>query len=176
MLPYLEFYLRRQLGDHREATKLLDEFNAEEKRATGFVIDRAELCTQVKRYREYVRAESDRIAPGGAVLLYVEPRNFALQQDQDRFILHLEYRWELFDDRSREVPVAAWQRARRSDREDRVVYAGPVKEFYQSFRLPLPRNLAMGVYRIKVTVTDVASGKSDRVYVPITISEREESR
>ena len=90
MLPYLEFYLRRQLGDHREAKKILEEFNREEKRATGFVIDRAELCTKVKRYREYVRAESDRIAPGSAVLLYIEPRNFALQQDQDRFILHLE--------------------------------------------------------------------------------------
>ena len=55
-------------------------------------------------------------------------------------------------------------------------FAGPVAEFYQSFRLPLPKNLAMGHYRVKVTVTDAHSGKTDQVYVPIYVTAVESSQ
>jgi len=44
-----------------------------------------------------------------------------------------------------------------------------VAEFYQSFRLPLPQNLAAGRYRVRVTVTDVIAGKSARQDVPVEV-------
>jgi hypothetical protein len=169
----VEFFLRRELGDHKEASKLLARLEEEERRATGFVIDRAELCQRIRRFRDYTPVESDRVAPGGVVLLYVEPRNFALQRGGDKAILHLRYDWKLYDDRSAEVPVRAWERATAEEREDRLTLNGPVNEFYQSFKLPLPANLAMGHYRIKVTVTDAHTGKSDKIYVPITVTEAE---
>ncbi len=174
MVPYLDFFLRRQLGDRREAGRLLGQFVEEEKRLTGLVIERAELCTRIRRFRDCVPAESDRVKPGGVALLYVEPRNFALSRDQDRYILHLRYEWRLYDDRSVEHPVPAWERAPQKDREDRIALNGPVEEFYQSFALPLPADLAPGRYRIKVTVTDVQAGRSDRVYVPVTVAGTEE--
>lgn len=170
MAPYLDFFLRRELGDHKEAGKVLAQFVDEDRRATGFVIQKAELCTQVRRFRDYTAAESDRVKPGGAILLYVEPRNFALQRVEDKHILNLKYEWKLYDDRSTEHPVQAWEQAAPAEREDRVAVNGPITEFYQSFRLPLPVNLAMGRYRVKVTVTDAHSGKSDQVFIPITVT------
>src|SRR5688572_2290725 len=153
LAPYLDLFLKRQLGDHREASKALALLNEEERRATGFVIERAELCARVRRFRDYAAAESDRVAPGGMALLYVEPRNFATRAEGERHALHLKYEWKLFDDRSVEVPVPAWDGADQGQKEDRLTTAGPIHEFYQSFKLPLPANLAVGPYRIKVTVT-----------------------
>ena len=167
--PYLELYLRRQLGEHREAGAALAALNEEDRRATGFVIERAELCTRVRRYRDYAKAENDRVAPGGVVLIYVEPRNFATQKQGERQLLHLKYEWKLFDDRSTEVPVPAWDQAEPAQKEDRLTTVGAIAEYYQSFRLPLPANLAAGPYRIKITITDVLAGKSDRIYVPLSV-------
>src|SRR5262245_290503 len=56
LVPYVEFYLRRQLGDHKEAGKLLAKFADEERAVTGFVIDRAELGQRVRRFRHYTPA------------------------------------------------------------------------------------------------------------------------
>ena len=52
---------------------------------------------------------------------------------------------------------------------------GPVSEFHQSFRLPLPPDLAPGLYRVKIEVTDLHGGKGDRVYLPITVAAAGES-
>lgn len=170
IVPYLELFLRRQLGDHQEAGKLLGLFVQEDRRVTGFMIENAQLCSRIRRFREYTPAENDRVRAGGTALIYVEPRNFTLGKEQDRHVLHLRYEWKLYDDRSVEVPVPAWEAAPPSDREDRIVLNGPVQEFYQYFKLPLPADLAPGAYRIKVSATDVASGKSDRIYIPITVT------
>jgi hypothetical protein len=169
LVPVVEFFLRRQLGDHKEAGKLLAQLNDEDRLATGFVIERAELVTRVRRFRDYTSAEHDRVSPGADVHLYVEPRNFALQRSGDKHTFHLRYEWKLLDDRDQEQPVPAWDRATVEEREDRVTSNGPVAEFYQSFRLPLPANLAAGRYRVRISVTDVVAGKSDRALVPIYV-------
>jgi hypothetical protein len=176
LVPYVEFFLRRQLGDHKEAGKLLAKFADEERVVTGFVIERAELVARVRRFRDYTPAESDRVAPGGDVHLYVEPRNFALQRNGDKHTFHLRYEWKLVDDRAAEQAVPAWDRATVEEKEDRITSNGPTAEFYQSFHLPLPVNLATGHYRVKVTVTDVVAGKSDRAYVPIYVMPVEKGR
>jgi hypothetical protein len=170
LAPYLELYLRRQLGEHREASKVLSRLLDEDRRATGFVIERAELCSKVRRFRDYDPAESDRVPPGGVVLLYVEPRNFVLRREGDRHSLRLRYEWRLFDARDVEVAVPAWRNASPEEREDHVTTVGPVSEFHQSFRLPLPADLAPAFYRVKIEVTDVHGGRSDRVYLPITVT------
>jgi hypothetical protein len=82
----------------------------------------------------------------------------------------LKYEWTLVDERSTEIRVPAWDQARPEEREDRVTASGPITEFCQSFTLRLPATLAMGRYRIKATVTDVHTDKSDCVFVPITVA------
>lgn len=170
LVPYLEFYVRRHLGDHREAARLLERFAQEDRLASPLAIERAELCARVRRFRDYVPAESDRVRAGGTALVYAEVRNFTLKRSEDKHILHLRYEWKLFDERSAEVAVPAWDGAPAGDREDRIAYSGTVTDFYQSFALPLPAGLAPGSYRIKVTVTDLHSSRSDRVYVPIQVT------
>jgi hypothetical protein len=176
LLPYVELYVRRQLGDHQEAGALLARLMEEERAVAGFGIGRAELVTRVRRYRDYTPAESDRVAPGAEVHLYVEPRNFSAQRTGEKQTFHLRYEWKLIDDRSVVQPVPAWDEAPADAREDRITSNGPVAEFYQSFRLPLPANLAAGRYKVRVTVTDVVAGKSDRQDVPITVIPVERSR
>jgi hypothetical protein len=176
MLPYLELYLHRQLGDHEEAGKVLARLDEEGRTVSGFGIERAELVRRVRRYRDYVPAENNRVAPGGEVHLYVEPRNFASQSAGDRRTFHLRYEWKLIDERSAEQPVPAWDEAPADVREDRITSNGPVAEFYQSFRLPLPLNLAAGHYRVRVTVTDVIAGKSARQDVPVDVLPVEKTR
>jgi hypothetical protein len=169
LLPYFDLFLRRHLGDHKEASKLLSRLNDEDRAATGFGIARAELVKKVRRYRDYDSAEGEAAKAGGTVTVYVEPRNFTLKPQGERPILHLRYEWKLFDENDAEVAVPAWENAPLADREDRLVLNGPVAEFSQHFRLPLPEKLAAGAYRVRVSVTDVPSGKSDRIYLPITV-------
>jgi hypothetical protein len=169
LLPCLDLYLRRELGDHEEAGKILARLDEEARTVAGFAIERAELVRRVRRYRDYVPAESSRVAPGGEVHLYVEPRNFASQPSGDRQTFHLRYEWKLIDERSAEQPVPAWDEAPAEAREDKISSNGPIAEFYQSFRLPLPANLAAGRYRVRVTVTDVIAGKSARRDVPVDV-------
>ncbi|HEV3029833.1 MAG TPA: hypothetical protein VG457_19795 [Planctomycetota bacterium] len=176
MLPYVELYLRRQLGDHEEAGKLLARLDEEGRTLAGFGIERAELVHRVRRYRDYVPAETRRVAPGGEVHLYVEPRNFASQASGDRQTFHLRYEWKLIDERSVEQAVPAWDEAPADAREDKISSNGPVAEFYQSFRLPLPINLTAGRYRVRVTVTDVIAGKSARQDVPVEVLPVERTR
>ena len=176
LVPYVELYLHRQLGDHEEAGKILARLNEENRALSGFGIERAELVRRVRRFRDYAPAETNRIAPGGEVHLYVEPRNFSSQPSGDRQTFHLRYDWKLIDERSAEVPVPAWNEAPAEVREDKISSNGPVSEFYQSFRLPLPLNLAAGRYRVRVTITDVIAGKSARQDVPVEVAAVERSR
>jgi hypothetical protein len=169
LLPYFELFLRRHLGDHKEASKVLARLNDEDRAAAGFGIGRAELVQKVRRYRDYDPVENDRMKPGGTVTVYVEPRNFTLKASGDRPILHLRYEWKLFDENDAEVAVPAWENAPLADREDRLALNGPVAEFSQYFRLPLPEKLAPGSYRVRVSATDVPTQKSDRVYLPFTV-------
>lgn len=173
LLPYFELFLRRHLGDHPAASKVLARLNDEDRAATGFGIARAELVRKVRRFRDFDPVETDRMKPGGTVTVYVEPRNFTLKPQEDRPILHLRYEWKLFDENDAEVAVPAWENAPLADREDRLALNGPVTEFSQYFRLPLPETLAAGAYRVRVSVTDVPSARSDRVYLPFTVAPAE---
>ena len=67
-----------------------------------------------------VRAgEARRLSPS-------DPENFALKKSQDRPILQPECHWKLFNNRSRELHVPAWESASAADRKDRVSTPGPV--------------------------------------------------
>src|SRR5258708_26571213 len=125
MLPYVELYLRRQLGDHEEAGKLLARLDAEGRTLAGFGIERAELVRQVRRYRDYVPADSNRVAPGGEVHLYVEPRNFATQPAGARQTFQLRYEWKLIDERPAAQAVPAWDGTPADAREANIGPHGP---------------------------------------------------
>lgn len=170
MIPWLEYFLRRERGDRRGAERLLETFLEEERRTAGLALERIERCSRVLRFREFIPAGDEPVRPGGKVLLYVEPRNFTLSREGEKYLLHLRYDWKLYDDRSVERPVPSWEKAPPEVREDRILLSGPVTEFYQSFTLPLPGDLPAGSYRILVSVQDVPGGKTATGAVSFTVS------
>lgn len=170
LFPYVEAYLYRKLGEAQRAAHLHDELFDEWKRADGFRIERADLVTSAPRYLHFTPHPDGKLQAGAIAKIYVQPRNFTLLRDGATHVLHLTYDWKLFDDRDREIRVPVWEQLAQSDRSDLIKYRGPVSEFYQVFRLPLPSNLAAGNYRIQVIVTDQGSKREDRAFVPFTVA------
>ena len=153
-VPYFEAWNLRMLGEHKAANDRIEQILQERKTFEGFKIERAVLCDRVTGYRKYSPHPDQEILPGGVALLYVEPGNFSLQRENGAYRLWLEYDWKLYTDLMVEISVPAWEKAGPSNRQDLATYQEPVREFHQSFALPLPENLAVGEYRIKVTVKD----------------------
>lgn len=169
LLPFLEAYLFRMLGEHTAASVRMDRIRQDAMLIEGFKIEKHELCSRISGFRRYESNAGGQVAPGGVALLYIEPKNFALKLENGKHRLWLRYDWHLYNDRMEEIPVPEWQSARPADREDALAFEGPVQEFYQSFRLPLPVNLPIGEYRIKLTVEDKNQSRSDSQYIPFRV-------
>ncbi len=161
-VPYFEAWNLRMLGEHKAANDRIEQILQERMTFEGFKIERAVLCDRVTGYRKYRPHPDQEILPGGVALLYVEPGNFSLQRENGAYKLWLEYDWKLYTDLMKEIPVPAWEKAGPRNRQDLTTYQEPVREFHQSFALPLPQNLAVGEYRIKVTVKDRIQKRSHR--------------
>ncbi|GEM_PF-4328680 len=169
LLPYLEAWLYRKLGETQKSNALHTELGDNWRQAEGFRIERGELVTAVKGFGRYEPHSDGKVSPGGRVMIYLQPRNFTLKKDGDRHTLHLGYDWKLYDDRNQEIAIPAWEQCNPNDRFDFLRYNAPVTEFHQYFHLPLPTNLAVGNYRIRVTATDKWTGRDDRIYVPFYV-------
>ncbi len=170
LLPYVEAYLYRKLGEAPRASKLHDELLDGWRQADGFKIEKAELVTAAPGFMRYTPHPDGKLPAGSVAKIYVQPRNFALQRDGGCYVLHLTYDWKLFDDRNQEIRVPVWEQLDQNDRFDFIKYQGPVSEFYQVWRLPLPSNLAAGNYRIQVIVTDQGSKREERAFVPFSVA------
>ena len=168
-IPFFKAYLFRRLGMHKASNDQIDKIRDEAAHIQGFKIERYALCSRISGYRRYERSKSNEVKPGGVALLYVEPMNYDMTREKNGHRLHLKYSWHLYNDRMEEISVPKWKHASKGDREDKLLFQGPVREFYQSFRLPLPINLAAGDYRIKVTIEDDNQGREDSVYIPFHV-------
>jgi hypothetical protein len=152
-LPYVEFYLRRQLGDHKEAGKLLAKFAEEDRVVAGFGIERAELVGRVRRFLT-TRPRDDRVARRASPLR--QPRNFALQRSGDKHTFHL-VQWKLIDDRSVERPSPHGRRPRAtSGRTGSPPARSPSSTRASTFRFPRTSRRALP----RESVTDVVAGKA----------------
>lgn len=172
IVPYLEAFLYRKLGETQRASQLHEALIENWRQANGFKIERAELVTSVGGFLRYEPHPDGKLAGGDRAWIYLQPRNFTLKKEGERHTLHLKYDWKLFDDRNQEIVVPDWQNCNPNDRMDVLRYNGPVTEFYQQFRLPLPKNLYTGTYRIQVTVRDQWTGQEDKVYVSFFVVPR----
>lgn len=172
LLKFIWPMVLNELGEFKQAQEKLYLLADELPSSKVIKIERTELCRRIQGFRRYeLYGEGGKIKPGGAALIYLEVKNFTSQKSGDANIMHLKYDWELFDDRDRKILVTAWDKADQKHKEDRIETRGITREFYQSFRLPLPKNLATGNYKIKISVEDASSGKSDSTFVPIYVTD-----
>jgi hypothetical protein len=152
-------YLYNVLGEHRIARNRLAKILNRWRRWDGICIDRVVLCSAIKGFRNYQVYPDNRFKPGQTILIYVEPRDFMLKNEGQKYTLHLRYNWELFDKDGCKLKITKWEEASSQDKEDLKEFSGPITEFHQNFALPLPKNIAMGKYTLRVTVKDIHSGK-----------------
>ena len=165
-------YLYNILGEHKTAENRLRKVLDGWEKAGSISVEKVELCESVSGYRQYKPYGRDNsIKPGSPILLYVEPKNFQLNKEGDKYIMHLKYNWELYNDRGQIMKVSIWDSVDPRVREETVEFRDITKEFHQTFRLPLPKNLSMGKYAVKVTVEDVNSGKSASNSIDINITD-----
>lgn len=118
-------------------------------------IRNAVFCQQINGFGNYDLFEADQFQPGQTVLLYAEIRNFRSAAGQDGFyttrirstieIYNLSNGQQLVD-RSTFDPTVDRSRTLRTD-------------YYHSYRLDLPANLATGPHMVKLILQDELSGK-----------------
>jgi hypothetical protein len=168
-LEHLQLYLLDGRGEKRELLRALHERERRIRSELGVRIGRAELCRKVLGFRRYLPVADPKFKPGATLLLYVEIDNFTLHPWSGYETLHLRYDWRLSDGRGRTLTLPSWDNAQPEEREDKLEFRGGVRDFHQSFGLPLPRNLPGGEYILTVTVEDVPSKTSDKARIPFEV-------
>lgn len=176
MDPFLDlasFYLSDNLGEHKEAEDRLNKFMDQRRTQKGLTIDRGLLCESVKGYRQYVPSPTSMLRAGSVALVYIELHDFTLQKNQDRYTMHLRFLWELLDEKGNPMAVEWMQKVRPEEREMVAEFNDTVYQYHQNFKFPLPQNLPMGKYAIKITAEDVSSGKKASTDVEFHIQARQ---
>lgn len=169
LLEYLQMCLLDARSERRELLRAIHERERRLRVDMGVRIGRAELCRKVLGFRRYLPVVDPKFKPGSTLLLYVEIDNFTLHPWSGYETLHLRYDWKLSDGRGRTLTLPSWENAQPEEREDKIEFRGSVRDFYQSFGLPLPRNLPGGEYILTVTVEDVPSRTSDKARIPFEV-------
>lgn len=168
-LEYMQMCLLDARGEKRELLRAMHERERRLRAELGVRIGRAELCRKVLGFRRYLPVVEPKFKPGSTLLLYVEVDNVTLHPWSGYETLHLRYDWKLLDGRGRTLTLPSWENAQAEEREDKIEFRGTVRDFHQSFGLPLPRNLPGGEYILIVTVEDVASKTSDKARIPFEV-------
>lgn len=173
LLKLVDVYLQEQLGQRLEAKeKLLHELDSMSEKE-GIRIVTAKLVREYRGYRMYEPVESNVVAPGSYILLYVEYENFRLTQTGEYRSMYVKYDWELYNDDGKKLNLPMWEKAPIEAKTDKLDFRGVVRGYSQSFKLPLPSNLEGGHYTVRITVEDQLSGERknrDVANVPIEVS------
>lgn len=127
----------------------------------GLRITALVLCERVDGFREYEEARDTVFRAGDEILLYSEIDGFALGAEGSRVSLALRYTWELYDSAGRPVTPERWRSIADDVRTVRRAYRGPIRDYHQWFRFRLPEDFPAGAYRVRITVQDLTSGRSD---------------
>jgi hypothetical protein len=142
---------------------------SELERPGSLKVAKAELCRKISGFRRYVPYGDPKFKPGALLLIYVEFEGFALTPWGDYHTLHLRYDWELLDAQGRKLSLPAWEKASPQEKEDKIEFRGDVRDFHQSFGLPLPKNLPGGAYTLRILAEDQANKKRDEIRLPIEV-------
>lgn len=126
----------------------------------------ATLCSKVTSFGRYDLLPGDAFASDQPIraLVYVEVENFADQEaGGDQRQVELSQRLALFkENETRDIWSTPEQTVREVARRTR-------RDFYLVQQIDLPRNLSLGSYTLKVTVTDKTNGAQAERNLPIRV-------
>lgn len=167
----------RLLANPTEANRTLLKSLAKIAPAGGVRVSRAVLCRRVEGFGRYEPLTTDTFIAGRPIraIVYTELDGFLARAARtgdpvqngvpmtEQVSVELTQSLTLYQDAD---GLQAWHKpAQRVVETTRAAR----RDFYLIHTIELPANLTIGRYRLKVTVTDVTSGASDEVTMPITI-------
>jgi hypothetical protein len=156
----LSAYTAHRLGELDRANAEVDAVRARWARADGIRFRTVSLCERVGGFGDFEPLPDNRVRPGDLILIYCDFENLVLTETKGedgamRYVLHLEYSWELRDRYGVLITVPAWETP-QEQRMARMVYRRPIRDYHQWIRLPLPHNLGPGDYTVRLKVRDLA--------------------
>lgn len=141
------------------------------------------LCTKVNGYGDFVECDAYALVPGKPVILYVEVENFTAERVQadpaqagwgrsssrrtsssnsPRYVTELHGRYEILDVNQRTVVSRTLPVGGDECRNQR-------RDFYISYVLYMPENIAPGPYTLELTIEDKKGGKFGNAVVDFRI-------
>jgi tetratricopeptide (TPR) repeat protein len=167
----LKAYVLEKLGVHQDAEQLLQSVLDRWLSKSGIKITNIVLCETIINTGNYKPHPTCELAPGEPARVHITVSGFKMQKLLKSWEMFLRYNWELFNSRGEKIVIKRWQNASERDKTDRIKFSEKKREFSQYFRLPMPRNLPMGKYKIRVTVEDIFTGKKSYGEVELQILE-----
>ncbi|MBI4244428.1 MAG: hypothetical protein HY606_10095 [Planctomycetes bacterium] len=165
---YIQMLILDKLGSHDAPIQYWQQKVDHYLKAKGIEISNLAICTKIHGFGRFDRLPKEEFLPGASILIYIEVRRFLLKKlDTGKNKLALSYNWELFDSAGKKLPL--WEDVPKTVREDEIDYNSDISDYYQSFLLPLPKNIAGGEYKLKVSVKDLNTNLSDSEDVKIQV-------
>ena len=124
----------RTAGNHLRSLSSLDVRNAA-------------FCTRVDSFGRYEEFENYRFQPDQEVLLYVEVDNFSAESLGEEYETELQGSYEIFDAHGHRVADYELPLDRQTCRNYR-------RDYFIAYRMYLPKKIAAGDYRLKLTIED----------------------
>lgn len=153
-----------ETADWDAVAKALEATAAEARAYLPLRITDAQLVAERPRaYGEYVPRATRVYGAGELVQVYLEPQNFHLSREGERYEIHLAVDAKLTDSRGNVVSeypdVVVWNR----------LTMRPIRDVFLALSLWVP-DVPAGSYVWQITVHDVVSGQAATAEVPILVS------
>jgi hypothetical protein len=125
------------------------------------------FCTEVRSYGCTKRFEKYEFQPDQEVLLYAEIENFASESTPRGYHTLLKSSYQVFDAKGQRVADHSFAATEEHCQNCR-------RDFFIGYHLRLPKELAAGKYRMKLTIEDLKSRKVGRASVEFEVKAKDQ--
>lgn len=151
--------------------ELLRSAETQMRRAAPLSIRNTCFCHRINSFGSYERFARDEFRPGQPVLLYCEVANFHSELSRDSvYTTRLRTAVEILPvDATGQPPAGAHPVDRREFPATEDVCRSLRSDYFHSYRLDLPSQLAPGSYLLRIGIVDELGGKTASTEVPFAI-------
>ena len=123
-----------------------------------------EFCTEIEAYGQFKAFPSREFVAGQQVILYCEIENFTAKQTRDGFATHFRGTYDVYNSDKEKVISQALP-------ADRQLSRNYLRDYFIAYQMSLPKKLAPGKYRMRLTMEDVEAEKYGQADVAFEITD-----